>query len=191
MRLEVKKKGFLILAIIVVIFLMVVRNFTFQKESKHSDSLKKNEKLTEEAGFKDASLFFDRESFSVSLNSDFEIIAKVDPGSNTTQGINAAQVDLKFDPAVLQFVKMEAVAPFSQIGAPIVDNNKGVISSAFFIGADQVTKISDIVRLTFHAKTVKKDSLISVESSSELAIMDGKGTLVLANRRSASVNVNK
>jgi hypothetical protein len=139
----------------------------------------------------DASLFFNEDSISTSVGKDFNLIAKVNPGSNVEKGINAVQLDVNFDSAILEFSNVSAVEPFMQMGAPVVDNNKGTLSVAFFIGGSQIKSISDVANLTFKAKKVSADSVVSFASSAQVAANDGNGSMVLGDSGKASVKVSE
>jgi hypothetical protein len=139
----------------------------------------------------DASLFFDKETIVVSNGGDFDLIANVNPGSNLEKGINAVQLDINFDPAVLELSKIESVAPFVQMGSPSIDNKNGTISATFFIGGSQVNKISSVATLSFHAKAANNDSLISITSTSQATVNDGSGSMVLGGKGKAKVTISE
>lgn len=129
----------------------------------------------------DASLFFDNNAVSVSSGGSFDLNAKVNPGSNVEKGINAVQLDLNFDPTVLELSEVVTVEPFMQMGTSNIDNNKGTLSATFFIGGAQAKSISDVARLTFHAKSVNVGSAVSFSSTAQVAANDGNGSMVLGN----------
>lgn len=143
----------------------------------------------EERAKSDATLFFDKDAVSAQIDKDFDLIARVNPGTNTDQGINAAQLDIVFDPAIVQLTSVKASSPFVEMGAPVIDNEKGTLSVALFIGASQVVETSDLATLTFHAKALSDKSSIAFASSSQVAIMDGKGTMVAGSRNKTLVNI--
>ena len=142
-------------------------------------------------GIVDATLLFNPASTSVSAGSDFNLVARVDPGSNTVDGdgVNAVQLDITFDPDVLQLNSMVAAGTFTRLATPTIDNLLGTASAAFFIAGDDVITVSDVATLSFHAQASATDSPVAFATSANAAVSDGLGTQVVATRTPATVTV--
>jgi len=138
----------------------------------------------------DATLFFNPASTSQIVGADFNLVARVNPGSNTVQGINAVQLDITFDHAVLQLSSITAVSPFTVMGSATINNTSGTASVALFIPASQITTTSDVATLAFHAQANGANSPVAYASSADAAVNDGNGTLVVGTRTGATVTVS-
>jgi hypothetical protein len=138
----------------------------------------------------DATLFFNQDSISVAVGKDFDLIAQVNPGSNADKGVNAVQLDMTFDPAILQLSGVKEIAPFAQMGTAKIDNEKGTLSMVLFIGASGATSTSDLATLSFQAKNPSESSAISFASTAEVAINDGNGSMVLGTKKGATVVIS-
>jgi len=137
----------------------------------------------------DATLFFNPASTSQIVGADFNLVARVNPGSNTVQGINAVQLDVTFDHAVLQLSSITASSPFTVMGSATINNTNGTASVTLFILASQITTTSDVATLAFHAQANGTNSPVAYASSADAAVNDGNGTLVVGTRTGATVTV--
>ncbi len=145
----------------------------------------------------DAALFFNPASTSVAVGADFNLAVRVNPGSNTVQGVNAVQLNITFNPAILQINTTVGVnhdgiipsSPFVQISAATVDNVNGTLSVALFIGGSQITTTSDVAILAFHAQTASANSPVAFASSADVAVNDDNGTYVVLTRTPALITV--
>jgi len=142
------------------------------------------------AATSDAILFFNPSSRSVSAGSDFALVARVDPGSNTSIGINAVQLDVTFDPAQLQLDSIQKSDTFGTIFRSALINNSAGTASIVLITPSQpdITSTSDVATFNFHAQTAGSSS-VSFATSSDAAVNDDKGTLVVGTRTAAAVTV--
>lgn len=189
------------ISILVIILFLLIGAFFFNKRGKDDgekltippiDKFYTNHNYQAPATFVvDASLFFDEDLISTSIGKDFNLIAKVNPGSNVEKGINAVQLDLNFDAKVLELSEVVAAEPFMQMGTSNIDNNKGTLSATFFIGGAQAKAVSDVARLKFHAKSANTPSVVSFSQTAQVAANDGNGSMVLGKRGQASVKFSK
>lgn len=119
------------------------------------------------------------------------LTARVNPGSNTVEGVNAVQLDVVFNPEVVHLVSVSAVAPF--LVAATLDiaasNLTGTLSVPLFIGGSQVTSLADVATLVFSPQGTGNNSPISFAATADAAINDGSGTLVVSTRTGATVTV--
>lgn len=195
-----KKTGILIGAILILIIAMIGKIFVERKnkgpEKKVPAQSESQEMQTKEVAeeapkvIEDATLFFDRDSVSTSVGNDFSLIAKVNPGSNAEKGINAAQLDITFDPTMLELTGVVISAPFAQMSTPAIDNEKGTLSTVCFIGGSQVSQIADMATLTFHAKS-SGSSPVSYASSANVTVRDDNGSMVAGTRTPAIINISQ
>lgn len=171
---KISKKGFSIIFIILLL-LSIVTIFN---------------KISSRAATSDAILFFNPSSRSVSAGSDFALVARIDPGSNTSVGINAVQLDVTFDPTKLQLSDIQKSDAFGTIFKVASINNNAGTASIVLITPSQpdITSTSDVATFNFHAQAAGS-SAVSFAASSDAAVNDDKGTLVVGTRTSASVTV--
>jgi len=136
----------------------------------------------------DATLLFNPASYSADTGEDFDLVAQVNPGSNTVQGVNAVQLDVTFDHTVLQLSSITAVSPFTILGSATINNTTGAASVALYIPGDEVTVTSDVATLDFHAEAAGTSS-VAFALTADAAVNDGNGTLVVGTRTPATVTV--
>ncbi|MEI7890706.1 MAG: cohesin domain-containing protein [bacterium] len=139
----------------------------------------------------DAALFFDNESIETFVGKDFNLVAKIDPGSNVEKGINAVQLDFDFDGSKLEFFGATAMEPFAQMGSSVVDNQRGIVSMTFFIGGSQLKNVSDVAKLSFRAKLASDETVIAFSQTAQAAANDGSGSMVLGVRGKTTVKISK
>jgi hypothetical protein len=140
----------------------------------------------------DATLFFNPASQSVTLGgANFNLVARVNPGSNTVQGINAVQLDITFDPAVMHIVSITASGTFTVLGNPDITaaNASGSLAVPFFMIASQITTTSDVATIIFHAQGAGTNSAVAFAGTANAAVDDGAGTPVVGTRTGATVTV--
>ena len=142
------------------------------------------------AATSDAILLFNPSSSSVSAGSDFTLVARINPGSNTSVGVNAVQLDVTFDPVNLQLSDIQKSDAFGTVFRSASINNSVGTASIVLITPSQpdITSTADIATFNFHAQAAGSSS-VSFATSSNAAVNDDKGTLVVGTRTSASVMV--
>lgn len=147
-------------------------------------------KISSRAATSDAILFFSPSSRSVSAGSDFALVARIDPGSNTSIGINAVQLDVTFDPARLQLDSIQKSDTFGTVFRSALINNSAGTASIVLITPSQpdITSTADVATFNFHAQSAGSSS-VSFATSSDAAVNDDKGTLVVGTRTAAAVTV--
>ena len=160
---------------LVFVFLMVVI-FCFADISK--------------AATTDATLFFNPSSASVNVGESFNLVSRVNPGSNTVQGVNTVQLNITFDPDVVHLSSITAASPFTLLMLPTINNTAGTASASLFIGGSQVTTTSDVATLAFQAQGAGTNSPVAYPSSADAAVNDGSGTKVVSTRTGATVTVS-
>jgi len=137
----------------------------------------------------DATLFFNPASTSVAVGSDFNLVARVDPGSNTVQGINVVELHITFNPAVLQLSSITKSSAFGTVfQAAAIDNNAGTGSIVLMTPAQpDITATADIATFAFHAQAAGTNSPVVFTVASNAAVNDGNGTMVVGTRTGATV----
>jgi len=196
-KMDMEKKTRIIFGVILILVILLIGKFWIVEKRKSqilklgSTTPMDQRESVSPAAIHDAALFFDQDSVAATVGQDFNLVARVNPGSNTEQGINAVQLDVTFDPTVMQLSKVTPVAPFMEMSAPIIDSKKGTVLVDFFIGASQVTAVSDVATLSFHAKGAAVGATVDFSPKSDAAVNDGKGTMVTEARTGATVNIAK
>jgi hypothetical protein len=139
----------------------------------------------------DATLFFSPASTSQVVGADFNLVARVNPGSNTVQGINAIELHVTFDPAVLQLSSITKSSAFGTIfQAAAIDNNAGTGSIILMTPAQpDITATADIATFAFHTQAAGINSPVAFTAASDAAVNDGNGTLVVGTRTGATVTI--
>lgn len=146
------------------------------------------------AATKDAILFFDKTAVSAKPGEpEISLVARVNPGSNTEQGINAVQLDIIFDPAIVHMKSIEKNSPFEILVAPDIAavNESGLLTVPLFIAGSQVTKVSDVATIVFIPQGVEAISGIEFAPTADASIKDGAGTPVVGTRDGVVVNKSK
>lgn len=145
-----------------------------------------------QAATTDATLSFNPSSDSTTVGgSNVTYVARVNPGSNTVEGVNVVQMDITFVPSVVHLVSVTAASPFTILIAPDVtaSNVSGTLSVALFIPASQVTTTSDVATLVFSPQGAGNNSSIAYAGTANAYVNDGSGTAVVATRTGATVTV--
>lgn len=140
----------------------------------------------------DATLLFNPNTNSTTMSgTNVTFTARVNPGSNNTQGVNAVQLDITFVPAVVHLVSATAAAPFVPMSTPDIAaaNASGTLSVPYFIGGGQVTALSDVATLVFSPQGIGSNSPIAYALTANAAVNDGNGTLVASTRTGATITV--
>jgi hypothetical protein len=143
----------------------------------------------------DASLLLSPTTASTTTGgSNVSFTARVNPGSNTVEGVNAVQLDITFSPAVVHLVSIAAVAPFTALNSPnaaaiTAANVSGTLSVAFFIAGNEVTSLSDVATIVFSPQDAGNNSPIDFAGTANASVNDGSGTFVVSTRTGATVTV--
>lgn len=142
----------------------------------------------------DATLLFNPSSTSVAVGADFNLVARINPGSNTVQGVNGVQLDITFNKTVLQLNSITASSPFSFAITPDATtitnaNLSGTLSVPLWIPGSEVTTTTDVATLSFHGQGAGTNSPVSFAATANAPVNDGGGTLVVATRTGATVTV--
>jgi hypothetical protein len=136
----------------------------------------------------DATLLFNPASIVAMPNgSNFNLVARINPGSNTAQGINVVQLDIIFDPAAVRINNIIASKPFTILGTPdlSIANENGTLSVPLFILGSQVIATTDVATMVFTSQEAKTASSIVFASTANAAANDGSGTPVVGTRVNA------
>ena len=139
----------------------------------------------------DVSLYFDPQSPTVKVNSDFTLKVKVNPASEKVTGI---ELRLDFDKDKMEINKIESTSTFSSVFvAPVIDNNQGKATVVVGIGVEPpppvpVVSIADVVIIKAKTKNAAGTAVVKVNQGS-LAAAIGKTSNVIGTYGEASVNI--
>lgn len=137
------------------------------------------------------SLYFDPQSPTVSINSDFILKVKINPASEKVTGI---ELRLGFDKDKVKIDKIESTPTFSSVFiAPLIDNNQGKATVVVGIGVKPpspvpVVSIADVVIIKAKTKNVTGNAVVKVTQDS-IAAAIGKSSNVIGTYGEASLNI--
>jgi len=137
----------------------------------------------------DAELLFTPATATVAAGSDQSLVASVDPGSNTVDGVNAVELHITFDYTVLQVnsITVNSTA-FTQLSAPTYDNGVGTATVVVFT-TTPVVAATNVATISFHAVSAATSSPVVFTTASNAAVDDGSGTPVVSTRTPAAITV--
>jgi hypothetical protein len=145
----------------------------------------------------DATLLFNPATASSTLTgSNISLVAQVDPGSNTTEGINAVDANITFSPSVIHLVSFTPISPFIALNPPndtaiATANITGTLSVALLIAGDDITSLTDIATLEFTPQGLGTNSLVAFAPSANAAVNNGQGTPVVATRENSLITITE
>lgn len=178
------KKKVLIILLISLFSLVVISIGTYFVTRVRQEAAR-----SEAAG--SVSLYFDPQSPTVSINSDFTLKVKINPASEKVTGI---ELRLGFDKDKVKIDKIESTPTFSSVFiAPLIDNNQGKATVVVGIGVEPpppvpVVSIADVVIIKAKTKNVTGNAVVKVTQDS-IAAAIGKSSNVIGTYGEASLNI--
>jgi hypothetical protein len=137
------------------------------------------------------SLYFDPQSLTANVNSDFTLKVKINPASEKVTGV---ELRLDFDKDKIEINKIESTSTFSSVFiAPLIDNNQGKATVVVGISVEPpppvpVVNIADVVVIKAKTKGVTGNAVVEVNQNSKAAAM-GKDSNVIESYGQASLNI--
>ena len=133
------------------------------------------------------SLYFDPQSPTVSVNSNFTLNVKINPGS---EKITAVELYLSFYKDRIEIENIVSTPAFSTVlKAPLIDNNQG--QASIIVGAPPtapVGSVADVVVIRAKTKNLAGNAVVKVDQNSKAAAI-GKSSNVIESYGEASVNI--
>jgi hypothetical protein len=140
---------------------------------------------TETCTATNASLFFDQPTITKTLGQNFNITARINPGTNN---VGAVELDITFDPTVLQLNNITKSDSFNiTLSSPTINNitGRGSIDLGLLTNPPSyINTVSNIATFNFTTLKVATNSPISFVESSDAS---ANGEHVVLNRESADV----
>ncbi|NTU73911.1 hypothetical protein HGB07_07190 [Candidatus Roizmanbacteria bacterium] len=139
----------------------------------------------------DAELSFDQATASVTVGQTVTLVAELDPGTNQ---VGAVELDVTFDPAVLELDSITRSAAFNTtLAGPTINNTAGVGSidvglltnPPTYITTDSLDKT--IATFVFTSLATANNSPVSFATTSNASAM---GAYVVATRTNSQITVN-
>ena len=132
-----------------------------------------------------ASLFFDQSTITKTLGQDFNITARINPGTNN---VGAVELDITFDPTVLQLNNITKSDSFNiTLSSPTINNitGRGSIDLGLLTNPPSyINTVSNIATFNFTTLKVATNSPISFAESSNAS---ANGEYVVLNRENTNI----
>ncbi|MEW5805306.1 MAG: cohesin domain-containing protein [Patescibacteria group bacterium] len=135
-----------------------------------------------------SSLYFEPKTIQSSVNKNFSLKLKINPGTNR---VSAIELYLEFDANRL---RLNSITPSSAFGIVLqpanIDNNQG--KASVVLGAPPtapVSSISDLVNLSFTTKTAGQTN-ISIPQQTEVVAINETGNVIVSYGQPALITIS-
>ncbi|MEF3692266.1 MAG: cohesin domain-containing protein [Candidatus Moraniibacteriota bacterium] len=133
----------------------------------------------------DAELLFNQATVATTVGQTFDLIAQVDPGTNTVGGV---ELDVTYDPVALRLDSITRSDAFNiTLAGPTIGSGTGSIDVGLLTNPPTyITTTSDVATFSFTALATATDSPVSFAVTSDASALGG---FVVATRTNSAVTI--